>query len=108
MHASTRLASALTHVWPLRRQRHEDGAFIIANAPHAPDARSSEAQRQRVLVIQSLYREHAVETGAATGDLLYAQRLPPAWWVNDKLEARGESWRIQNIDGFRCEVFELS
>lgn len=69
--------------------------------------RSSEADR-RVLLLQRLYREHAIETSGRDGEITYRATLPPQSWMNDRLSALGLNWRVHNVDGFRYEVFDIS
>jgi hypothetical protein len=33
--------------------------------------------------------------------------LPPAEWINAELEKLEEPWRVRNIHGRNCEIFEL-
>lgn len=62
--------------------------------------------RRRTRLLQELYRLYAVETPADDGATFYRDGLPPDGWVNDQLESRREGWRVHNIDGFRCEIFD--
>lgn len=63
---------------------------------------------ERVRLLQQLYREHAVETSDPCGDLVYPAAVPPQGWVNDRLSALGQAWRVQNVDGFRYEIFDVA
>lgn len=63
--------------------------------------------RRRASLLQELYRVYSVEVGSEEGGSYYRDTLPPDAWINDQLEARSERWRVQNVDGFRCEIFDL-
>lgn len=32
--------------------------------------------------------------------------LPPDSWLNEQLSQFGENWRVQNVDGFRYEIYD--
>jgi hypothetical protein len=34
--------------------------------------------------------------------------LPPAYWINDQLAELGVAYRVQAVDGYRYEIFELA
>jgi len=63
--------------------------------------------RRRADVLQDLYRHYAVEMSGEEGVSVYRDTLPPDGWINDRLTARSEGWRVQNVDGFRYEIFDL-
>ena len=62
--------------------------------------------RRRTQILQQLYREHAEEIAVLEGELAYRETLPPDGWINDRLFAMGERWRVQNVDSFRCEIYD--
>jgi hypothetical protein len=64
-------------------------------------------QRRRTRRLEALYRQHVVEVAGVDGVVTYTSTLPPAWWINEKLEAQGECWRVQNVDGYRCEAYDV-
>lgn len=63
--------------------------------------------RRRAQVLQELYRLYSVDLAGAEGVSVYRDTLPPDLWINDSLQARQERWRVQNVDGFRCEIFDV-
>jgi hypothetical protein len=63
--------------------------------------------RRRADVLQDLYRHYSVEMSGEQGVSVYRDTLPPDGWINERLEARSERWRVQNVDGFRCEIFDV-
>ena len=69
-------------------------------------ARSDE-QGRRSSLLSELYRRHAVEVAGENGEMVYRDTLPPDAWVNSQLARRGEDWRVHNVDGFRCEIYEI-
>ena len=71
----------------------------------SPD-RSDERGRRSSL-LSELYRRHAVEVAGENGEMFYRDTLPPDAWVNSQLARRGEDWRVHNVDGFRCEIYEI-
>lgn len=73
----------------------------------AQSFRSDEGHR-RTLLMQQLYHDYAVEVAGVDGDLAYRETLPPDAWMNDRLAAMGERWRVHNVDGFRCEIYEAA
>lgn len=64
--------------------------------------------RRRTQVLQELYRVYSVEICDEQGISVYRETLPPDAWINDRLLAGGERWRVQNVDGFRCEIFDIN
>ncbi len=66
-----------------------------------------EERGRRASLLAALYRHHAVETAGEKGDMVYRDTLPPDAWVNAQLARRGEAWRVHNVDGFRCEIYEI-
>ncbi len=104
------MSFALTHVWKgMARftRKSEDPSVAFATPFGSLGGQTLEEQRRRTRQLQALYRLHVVEVAGGDGELMYAHTLPPAWWVNEKLEAQAESWRVQNIDGYRCEAYDL-
>ena len=95
---------ALTHV--------VNGAAKLSFSRHVakrnardPDGPFEETRR-RTTLLQELYRLYAIELPADDGVAFNRDGLPPDGWVNDQLESRNEHWRVHNIDGFRCEIFD--
>lgn len=60
--------------------------------------------KRRQLILEQLYKEHAVLVDAASDAL---EILPPDPWVNSRLLALREAWRVHNVDGFRCEIYDV-
>lgn len=63
--------------------------------------------RRRADVLQDLYRHYSVEMSGEEGVSVYRDTLPPDGWINDRLTARSEAWRVHNVDGFRYEIFDV-
>lgn len=61
--------------------------------------------RRRTQILQKLYEDHAVEM-AELGETGHRETLPPDGWINDRLASMGERWRVHNVDGFRCEIYD--
>lgn len=94
---------ALTHVFK------GVARFTKAKAAPASDTNGhlrADDSRRRTQILQQLYREHAVDIAGLEGDLAYRETLPPDVWINDRLTAMGERWRVHNVDGFRCEIYD--
>ena len=100
----TRFISGITQRRVRIRGRYADHSGIDLLV--ARTWRSDEGAR-RAGVLSELYRHHAVETAGENGELSYSDTLPPDAWVNAQLETRGEGWRVHNVDGFRCEIYEV-
>lgn len=79
-----------------------------ATSRHLPAPTSCDEQQRRARLLHAIYRARVVEVAGEEGDLVYPQTFPPDWWVNDRLESLGETWRIHNVDGFRFEVYDLT
>ncbi len=71
-----------------------------------PSVESIDENRRRADVLQDLYRVYSFEVSGEPGVSVYRDTLPPDGWINDQLDSRNEGWRVQNIDGFRCEIFD--
>lgn len=83
--------------------------FSFATRPRQkarPSVESIDETRRRADLLQELYRIYSVEISGEPGVSVYRDTLPPDGWINDQLDSRNESWRVQNIDGFRCEIFD--
>jgi hypothetical protein len=61
-------------------------------------------RQRRQLILEQLYKEHTVLVDAASDAL---DILPPDSWVNSRLLALREAWRVHNVDGFRCEIYDV-
>lgn len=66
----------------------------------------TEPQRRSGL-IEALYREYA-SLGPASLDRREFDALPPDAWLNERLDEMGERWRVQNVDGYRYEVYDAA
>lgn len=69
--------------------------------------RTKDEQRRRASLLQDLHRDYWIEAEEGAGHLAHSPTSLPEWWVNERLEARGESWRVQSVDGFRYEVYDI-
>lgn len=102
------IAIGLTHVvkglarFTTSTQERKDGIAVFGGAAGATDE-----ARRRTKVLQQLYRIFAIEAADASGDISYRETLPPDGWVNEQLSTLGESWRVHNVDGFRCEIYDV-
>ncbi len=67
----------------------------------------SEHQR-RLAIVEQLYRLHENlmrDSTAAASDVF---AVPPDNWINEQLARLGEDWRVQNVDGYRYEIYEAA
>jgi hypothetical protein len=64
-----------------------------------PRARQDDTRRCR-RIIETLYLHHSELADGSQA------ALPPEPWINQKLSAMGETWRVRNVDDLQCEVFE--
>ena len=93
---------ALTHVFKgVARFTIARNASIRSDQTQLP----ANDSRRRTQILQQLYRDYAEEM-ADLGEFAYRETLPPDGWINDRLFAMGERWRVQNVDGFRCEIYD--
>lgn len=93
---------ALTHVFK------GVARFTKAKASSSRDDlnhQRADDSRRRSQILQKLYQDHASEM-AELGDMNHGATLPPDGWINDRLTAMGERWRVHNVDGFRCEIYD--
>lgn len=108
--SSSRIFGASTSAWNgiARFTARSARSWSGHNAPYGPlGAWSKDERLRRTRLIQGFYREHAIEAAGEAGELVYARTSPPDWWVNERLEALGEAWRVHDIDGFRYEVYDF-
>ena len=82
-------------------------SFTSRTTRAAPSPAALDETRRRSHVLQELYRQYSVEAAGEQGVSVYRDTLPPDGWINDNLEVRKERWRVHNVDGFRCEIFDL-
>lgn len=69
--------------------------------------RTKDEQRRRAGLLQDMYRDYWAEAGDSADQLTHIPTPLPDWWVNERLDARGENWRVQSVDGFRYEVYDI-
>ena len=94
---------ALTHVFKGVARFTKAKTDSRRGDPHHQRADDS---RRRTQILQQLYRDHAVEVAGLEGELVWRETLPPDNWINDRLASMGERWRVHNVDGFRCEIYD--
>jgi len=101
-HRTPEFSVALTHVFK------GVARFTMARtATHAdPNHLRIDDHRRRTHILEKLYNDHALEIAELGGEFTRRETLPPDGWVNDRLTAMGERWRVQNVDGFRCEIYD--
>ena len=102
MTASSEFAVALTHFFKgaprltaFQKRRQLKGAGVV----------QSEQQR-RMQIVEELHRMHSIKIGNAMASAQDAFALPPDSWLNEQLSQFGENWRVQNVDGFRYEIYD--
>ena len=61
-------------------------------------------RQRRQIILEQLYQEHAALADATSDSLDF---LPPDSWVNSRLVSSREAWRVHNVDGFRCEIYDV-
>lgn len=106
---SPQFAVALTHVFKGVARFTASGAAGQKQARQRPRraVRPSNEGQRRTRVLEALYREHSADAESTRDDLPDLQTLPPDSWINTKLAALGEPWRVHNVDGFRCEIYDV-
>jgi hypothetical protein len=80
-------------------QRSRPPGPVIANP--------SDEHRRRLVLLQSMYLTYAAENPEPDGVIHYGSTLPPRWWINDRLTASGEAWRVGVIEGLTCEAVDV-
>ena len=107
---SPQFALALTHVFKGVARFTISNAAQRNAAQQAPGraARRLNEGKRRTRVLEGLYQEHTVCTVGPDSELHSVQTLPPESWINTKLSAMGEPWRVHNVDGFGCEIYDVS
>lgn len=63
---------------------------------------------RRARLLHELYLSYSAEAAEQGGMTTYENSLPPDQWVNTQLARNGETWRVQNVDGFRYEIYEVA
>ncbi len=102
-HRTPEFSLALTHVFKgVARFTSARFAGPGSNAIHP----KTDDSRRRTQILQKLYSDHAVELAELGGEITYRETLPPDGWINDRLASMGERWRVHNVDGFRCEIYD--
>jgi hypothetical protein len=103
MTASAEFAVALTHFFKgaprltaFRTTRRANGASSI----------QSEQQR-RMAIVEQLHRLHSNLMRNALANAHDVFALPPDSWLNEQLIKFGETWRVQNVDDFRYEIYDV-
>lgn len=104
MIASSEFAVALTHLFKgtPRLTAFQKQAGRRGGAPLHSE------QQRRLAIVEQLYRLHSSlmrDSLAAASDVF---ALPPDSWLNDQLTRLGECWRVQNVDGFRYEIYDAA
>ena len=89
---------ALTHVFK--------GVARFTKAKAESNHSGADDSRRRTQILQKLHQDYAAERAELDGEYAYRQTLPPDGWINDRLTTMGERWRVQNVDGFRCEIYD--
>lgn len=62
---------------------------------------------RRLQLIEELYRLHTRQMRDALAGAWEIGTLPRDEWLNDQLARLGETWRVQNVDGFRYEIYDV-
>ncbi len=103
---SPEFSLALTHV--LKGVARFTHAKSVSSRGRDDQSFRSDEGRRRTLLLQQLYHDHAIEVTGVDGEMGYCETLPPDAWINGRLAAMGECWRVHNVDGFRCEIYEAA
>lgn len=101
-HRTPEFSLALTHVFKGVARFTKAKPAMTRSEPYH---QRTDDSRRRTQILQQLYSDHAVEM-AELGEAGYRETLPPDGWINDRLASMGERWRVQNVDGFRCEIYD--
>ena len=102
---SSEFALAITHVLKgvvRTTSSNKIGQRHIARTSQR--AASLNERQSRQLILEQLYTEHTALVDTASDALDF---LPPDAWVNNRLLALREAWRVHNVDGFRCEIYDV-
>jgi len=86
----------------VQRHKSKRPPVILRAAP----ARWSQSER-RLQIIDELYRIHASLMRDQLAGACDVDALPRDQWLNDQLARLGEAWRVQNVDGFRYEIYDV-
>ncbi len=97
-HRTPEFSLALTHVFK--------GVARFTKAKVESNHSGADDSRRRTQILQKLHQDYAAERAELDGEYAYRQTLPPDGWINDRLTTMGERWRVQNVDGFRCEIYD--
>lgn len=109
-HSSSHISVAFTHVRKgvARLTTRYKQKPSNQDNPFGPlGGRTRDEQRRRACLLQDMYGDYSAEATRNVDHLTYPSTHLPDWWVNERLEARGECWRVQSVDGFRYEVYDI-
>lgn len=103
MTASSEFAVALTHFFKgaprLTAFRGSRRGDLGCSGPSA--------HLRQMGLIEELHRIHSNQMRDALASAHDIFALPPDRWMNEQLGKLGESWRVQNVDGFRYEIYDI-
>jgi hypothetical protein len=102
MTASSEFAVGLTHFF---KGAPRLTAFRTKARGNAAHSFQSEQQR-RMAIVEQLHRLHTTLMRNALASAPDVFALPPDSWLNEQLGKFGEDWRVQNVDGFRYEIYD--
>ena len=102
MTASSEFAVAFTHFF---KGAPRLTAFQTKKRTNGASSFQSEQQR-RMAIVEELHRMHSVKMRNALATAHDVFALPPDSWLNEQLDQFGENWRVQNVDGFRYEIYD--
>jgi hypothetical protein len=80
-------------------------AFLRGRQTKGAGVVPSEQQR-RLQIVDELRRKHPIKISNAMESAHDVFALPPDSWLNAQLSQSGENWRVQNVDGFRYEIYD--
>ena len=95
-----------------------NASSALQRAGHANDRRTRSApgdrsgSRARFKAPNDLIDElcglHAGTTSEGIADAHLSDVLPPDYWMNDQLARLGQKFRVQTVDGYRYEIYDIA
>lgn len=88
--------------------RDEQIKGLEAKLPAHQNEAAIEQESGRHILLGRLTAEYQHSHQNLSRRMLAGLELPPAEWINAELEKLDEPWRVRNIRGRNCEIYEIS
>ncbi|MBX4971087.1 hypothetical protein [Rhizobium binae] len=62
----------------------------------------------RQMLLGRFTSQYQTEKGGVSLRMKAGLELPPADWINSKLEELEEPWRVRNVRGRHCEIYDIA